>query len=341
MFIDEIQAMQQRGEQLLKLSDNATDAEWAALQRQLQLLDGKCPRYDVFNVFSTLNPNVINGDNPVAAKRNAEMCERRGDLINIAAKAPMGPPWFAFSLEHRLNERQRIAYLVRAVDENGESITDLDLWDRRFVVTAMFDSVRVSGRVEYNPNVFEILLNDDDEFASYQFDTTLPDTNLVGAEIVRTCIQLLNWDRDDVPVQVLVNRKQQKNKNGTAKNGGDGGRMKSDPTTIKFEPFLKAVRTGTHRSSERGTHESPGEHLVKGHYINVQHAHPLFGHKPVLGKTYGRIFIRPHKRGNPEHGKLKAPRRVIKIGNVTDPNGSQSVIPFPATGEGAGSNTGV
>jgi len=242
----------------------------------------------------------------------------------------MGPPWFAFSLEHRLNERQRIAYLVRAVDEYGDSITDLDLWDRRFIVTAMFDSVRVSGRVEYNPNVCEILLNDDDEFASFRLDSTLLDANLdaakQGAEVVRTCLQLLNWDREDVPTQTQVNAKQGKKKG----RGDQNGKRKSDPTIIKFEPFLKAVRAGTHRSSGSETHESPGEHLVKGHYINVKYEHPLFGHKPVLGKTYGRIWIRPHKRGNPERGKLVAPRGVIEIGNVSDPNGSQRVIPFSA-----------
>jgi hypothetical protein len=62
-----------------------------------------------------------------------------------------------------------MAYLVRAVDEHGEPVADLKVWHRRFVATAMFDSLVVSGRTEYNPNAFEILLNDDDEFASFQF----------------------------------------------------------------------------------------------------------------------------------------------------------------------------
>jgi len=55
MFIDEIQAMQERGEQLRKLRNDATDEEFANLQRQLTLLDAKCPRYDVYNVFWALN----------------------------------------------------------------------------------------------------------------------------------------------------------------------------------------------------------------------------------------------------------------------------------------------
>ena len=330
MFIDEIQVMQERGEQLHKLRSDATDEEFANLRRQLSLFDAKCPRYNVHNVFSAMNPRLIASDSPVAAKRNAELGERRNDLVNLAGKAPMGPPWFAFSLEHRLNERQRIAYLVRAVDEQGEPVSDVRFWHRRFVATAMFDSVLVSGRIEYNPNVFEILLNDDDEFASFQFDKWLSDTNLStakqGAELVRTCIQLLNWDRQDVPTQVLVNPKQ---KSGGTK-GSKPRKKKSDPTIIKFEPFLTATRAGTHRGNT-GEHESPGEHLVKGHYINVTYAHPLFGSKPVLGKTYGRIWKKPHKRGNPEHGKLQAPRGVIRVGNVGNPAASQPVIPFPTS----------
>jgi len=328
MFIDEVQAMQERGEELRKLHRDATEEEWGNLRRQLELLDAKCPRYDVHNVFSALNPRLIESDSPVAAKRNADLLERRNDLVNLAGKAPMGAPWFAFSLEYRCNERQRIGYLVRAVDERGESITDLKLWHRRFVATAMFDSLRGTGQVEYNPDAFEILLNDDDEFASFQYDSRLSGANLdaakQGAEVARACIQLLNWDREDVPTQTLVNPKQQKGKS------GGRNRKKSDPTVIKFEPFLKSVRAGTHRGSGNGTHESPCEHLVKGHYINVKYAHPLFGHKPVLGKTYGRIWIKPHKRGNPAHGKLQAPRGVIRIGNLSNPNASQPVIPFPA-----------
>ena len=205
------------------------------------------------------------------------------------------------------SEWQRVAYLVRAVDEHGEPVTDLKFWHRRFVATTIFDSLNGSGQVEYNPNAFEILLDEDDQFASFQYDSRLSDGNLdatkQGAELVRTCIQLLNWDREDVPTQTLVNPKQQKQTG--AKKDGKPRTKKSDPTIIKFEPFLKSTRAGTHRSSH-GAHESPGEHLVKGHYMNVTYAHPLFGSKPVLGKTYGRIKVKPHKRGNPERGKLKS-----------------------------------
>ncbi|MGA7634781.1 MAG: hypothetical protein WCB11_28785 [Terriglobales bacterium] len=69
--------------------------------------------------------------------------------------------------------------------------------------------------------------------------------------------------------------------------------QKSDPIVIKFEPFLKSMRAGTHRGAGTGTHASAGQHLVKGHYANFTFAHPTFGHKPVLGRTYGRIWMRP------------------------------------------------
>jgi hypothetical protein len=334
MFIDDIQAMQERGEQLRKLRTEATDEEFANLQRQLALLDAKCPRYDVHNVFSALNPTLIASDSPLAAKRNAEMVERRNDLVNLAGKAPMGPPWFAFSLEHRYSEWQRVAYLVRAVDENGEPVTDLKFWHRRFVATTIFDSLNGSGQVEYNPNAFEILLDEDDQFASFQYDSRLSDGNLdatkQGAELVRTCIQLLNWDREDVPTQTLVNPKQQKN---TGKKGGKPRTKKSDPTIIKFEPFLKKMKQCNNDNG--GNHSSPGWHLRKGGYANYKYNAPMFGLPPVLGRTYGRITRKPTEV-NQGKGKMKTTKGVVKVGNVRNPADSQPMIPFPASPQDGG-----
>jgi hypothetical protein len=181
----------------------------------------------------------------------------------------------------------------------------------------MFDSVRVEGMIEFLPNAFEILIDDDDLFSGYAFSRELEGANLEsaerGAEVVRTCIELLNWDREDVPTQTLINHKGHRDIR--TKNGGS---MKSDPTVIKFEPFLKLVRSGAHRGSADG-HASPGLHLVRGHYSNFRYEAPLFGHKPVLGRTYGRIWMKPCKKGNPTNGIAGAPRRVIKIGNLKDP----------------------
>ena len=52
------------GPQIRKLRHDATDEEFANLQRQVALLDAKCPRYDVYNVFSALNPMIIASDTP-------------------------------------------------------------------------------------------------------------------------------------------------------------------------------------------------------------------------------------------------------------------------------------
>jgi hypothetical protein len=86
--------------------------------------------------------------------------------------------------------------------------------------------------------------------------------------LVRTCIQLLNWDREDVPTQTLVNPKQQKQK--SRKKDGEPRTKKSDPTIIKFEPFLKSTKGGTHRSST-------GEHgrirAVASHSTIIRSAH--------------------------------------------------------------------
>jgi hypothetical protein len=308
MFIDEAQKMQERKEPLKKLTDasgSEDDAQYDDLKQQLELLDDKCPRYDVYNVYAALFPTMIKADTPVAEKRNAEAIEKRNALVKIAGSAPSGPPWYSFCLEHRHSEQQRNGYLVRWDKEN-----------RKYVCTSMFDSVRVEGMIEFIPNSFQILVDGDDLFSGYAFNRDVQGANLEsaerGAEVVRTCIELLNWDREDVPTQTLINHREHK---GRGKR--DGGSMKSNPTVIKFEPFLKLIRSGVHRSSADG-HASPGLHLVRGHYANFRYEAPLFGHKPVLGRTYGRIWMKPCKKGNPTNGIAGAPRRVIKIGNLKD-----------------------
>ena len=201
MFIDEIQDMQTRGERLKNLYGGLStgradalpapsDAEYEDMKAQLKLLDATCPRYDVFNVYKKLNPDVLQSDTPIAAKKNAAAIEERESLINLASKAPLGPPWFVFAIEYRHDRQQRHGYLVR--------------WDtnRKYVCTSMFDSVCTPGMVEFIPNSFELLLGDDDMFGGYDFKPELTGRNLdsakQGAEVVRVCIELLNWDREDV-----------------------------------------------------------------------------------------------------------------------------------------------
>lgn len=302
MFIDEVQAMQERREPLKALTGSTSAAEQEEMQQQLMLLDASCPRYDVYNVYSVLLPQMIASTDPFAQKRNSEVVEKRQSLLRIAAKAPLGPPWFTFCLEHRCTDQQRVAYLVR--------------WDkeqRRYLCTVMFDSVQTRGMVEFLPNAFELRLDEDDMFGGFRSDRALSGANLEcaerAAELVRTCIELLNWDREDVPTQTLLNPK--------AKNSAKAAdrTKKSAPTIIKFEPFLKQIREGIHRGSAGG-HASPGQHLVKGHYKNFKVDKPLFGHKPVLGKTYGRLWVRPCTRGSAERGLAGTPRAVFNLSGI-------------------------
>lgn len=299
MFIDEVQAMQEHREPLKVLSGDTTDAEHEDMRRQLELLDGLCPRYDVHNVYRVLFAPQVVGYNPVALKRNTEADETRQTLLQIAGKAPLGPPWYRFCLEHRGNEQQRIAYLLRWNKEQ-----------RNYVCTVMFDSVQVQGMVEFLPNAFSVSLDDDDMYGGIEFDARLRDDSLECAEraaqLVRTCIELLNWDREDVPTQTLFNPRAQKS------TGKKSEVKKSDQTIIKFEPFLKQIRAGVHRGSAE-PHAASGQHLVRGHYQNFKYDNPRFGHKPVLGKTYGRLWVKPFVRGNREHGKPHAPRVLIKL----------------------------
>ena len=165
MFIDEAQEMQERKEPLKRFtgaSDAAHDAQYDDLKQQLKLLDDKCPRYDVHNVFTVLFPKLIESDSPVAVKRNTEAIEKHNALAKIASRAPLGPPWYTFCLEHRSNEQQRSGYLVRWDKEN-----------RKYICTSMFDSVRVDGMIEFIPNAFELLLGDDDMFGGYVFGKDL------------------------------------------------------------------------------------------------------------------------------------------------------------------------
>jgi hypothetical protein len=177
-----------------------------------------------------------------------------------------------FALEYRDNQHQRIAFLVRGDKENC-----------KYVCISMLDGVEARARYEYIPDAFEILLGDDDMFGRYVFRPDLKDLDSAkeAAETVRTCIELLNSDREDVPTQALTNPK-----SGKQARSGSVGRphvQKSDPIVIKFEPFLKSMRAGTHRGAGTGTHASAGQHLVKGHTLTLRLPIPCSDTNPCSG----------------------------------------------------------
>lgn len=302
MLIDLAEENQRHNEPIMALTSGATSTEQAELVEQLRLLDETCPRYDVYNVYAVLFPRLINSDYPPAQKRSAALFEKRDALLKITCKAPLGRPWDNFYLECRLNEKQRGGFLVRW---NAEK--------RSFKCTILFDSVRTKGMIEIIPDAFEILLSDDDMFSRYVFAQypAIGNRSQMAAQLVRTSIELLNWDREDVPTATCI-----QNKKGSHPNKRKQPSLKkSNPTIIKFEPFLKESISGAHRASDGG-HASPGLHLVRGHYKNFKFESPRFGQRPVLGTTYGRLWTKPHQSGKSEGGVARTPRAVIKIGEM-------------------------
>ncbi len=304
MLIDLAEENVRRNEPIWEFEEQSTAGEKNCLAEQVKLLDEKCPRYDVHNVNAALFPKLISSDYEPAQKRNSEVTEKRNALLKIANTAPLGPPWDNFYLEYRFNDLQRAGYLVR--------------WDaerRRHVCTALYESMRDAEVIELIADAFEIILGPDDLFSSYQF-RHIPENMRCNveeqAELVRTVIELLNWDREDVPTMTYTDEKhgkpKRKEKQRTSK--------KSNPTIIRFEPFLKDVVSRAHRALE-GCCASSVPHLVRGHYKNYRYEAPLFGHRPVLGKTYGRLRIKPHQSGGAAGGVVKTPTAIITIGELS------------------------
>jgi hypothetical protein len=303
MLIDLAEDYLRRKEPIIPLARSEMSEPPDDLEEQVKLLDESCPRYDVNNIWGVLHPDLISGDYLPARKRNAELIGKRNALLKIASNAPLGPPWDHFYFEFRLNDFQRGGILVR-----------WDANDRCHKCTALCDSLRTPGMIELTSEAFEIQLGSDDLFAAYKFGkipeaakSSIP----MQAEVVRTAIELLNWDREDVPTAVHTHEKKGK----VSEKHRQSKSKKSSPTIIKFEPFLKKNLSGVHRANEGG-HAGTVLHLVRGHYKNYKHDAPRFGQKPVLGKTYGRLWVRPHQSGSPAGSDPKTPMAVIKIGDL-------------------------
>ena len=267
---------------------------------QLKLLDDECPIYDIHNVHRILKPDFLAPYHPNSAMRNATLAERRQKLIEIAMKAPLGPPWMRFYCELRRSEL-REGILVRWDDKNRVFIGT--------IITECLDA----DKLDIQWDIFRIYLDDDDHVARREVTTDSPEAtriNIYLMELVQICVGLLNWDRDDVPTEVRPDAIKKEN---TKKTGKGPAQSKTSPTIIKFELFLNQVLSGTHRLCSAAPRSS-SLHLVRGHYKNFRYEAPMFGHAPVLGRTYGRIWVKPHQSGCSASGKPKAPNAVIKIG---------------------------
>ncbi len=326
MFVDRIIRLleERKPIRLLSPSVDATKeaAELAELKEQMKRLPGAWSNMLVQNFYDKLFPSLPPGDTDLAVQRNAERVADRDTLTRISNAAPLGPPFEVFTMEYRHLSGSRYCYLVLSDREN-----------KKYTVTQMFEGKH--DPVEFWCNAFEIHFNPQagDMFTRFAFLPELEarggfalQTAKEGAVIVRTAIQCVNWPREDVPVVTLVgggevpvvvgNPSPEPNR----KSG-----EKSNPTVIKFAPFVKAMRAG-HRDIESGGERAIGQHPVRGHYANFSYDLPKGqrrGCPPIVrvfGRNYGRLWVRPYLKGNPKYGVKKRQRADLRVGELTDPN---------------------
>ena len=331
MFIDDVMNLVSR-KTPHKLTKDASDEEFADFVEQLARLDASTPRFDVHNIHVVLNPSLVKPvqPNPIVEQRNQNLTEKRDDLLALATAAPINHPYDVFWLERRYSDAQRLGYLVT-----------YDATKLLYNVTLVFDSTDNRGEVAAITNCFQILPQtpDDMMFGGFDYRThgkimendEVQKTMKDSAVLVRTFIQLKNWSSDEVPT-VTLSGGNGSTSGGTKGNGGVSSaksptakKPKSNPSIIRFEPFLKKSRGCSIPHAQRKSRGMQAETIVAGGWRNYTIQAPLFGNKPVLGKTYGRLWHRPFKRGNPNLG-VKAPSGIFVVGNVHNPN----LAPTPA-----------
>jgi hypothetical protein len=330
MFVDRIICLLEQRKPIRLLSPSVDEAketaELAELREQMNRLPGAWSNMLVQNFHDTLFPSLPPDDSPLAVKKNAEKIADRDTLIRLSNAAPLGPPFEAFTMEYRHLSGSRYCYLILSDREN-----------KKYTVTQMFEGKH--DPVEFWCNAFEIHFDPEagDMFTCYAF---LPELEArggfalqaakEGAVTVRTAIQCVNWPREDVPlvtlvgggeVPVVVGKPKPERK---AKTPGE----KSNPTLIKFSPFVKAMRAGRRDTESRGE-RAISQHPVRGTYVNVSFDHPWFGHRPIFGKTYGRIWRRQHLRGNRKYGVKKSQRAILTVGDLTDPSKGEINVVTP------------
>jgi hypothetical protein len=339
------------------LSSDATKEGADYLRRQLdECLNQKCSRYDVHNVYSTLFPKVIETSpdaTEVVRKRNAERNEheavKAADLREVASIYMMGPAWFTWWVEYRLSNRQRIGALIRAVD-TSDTLLRIDGWykdwDHRYVVTMATDSLTVPGRIEYVPDAFEIFVDPTTElYASVQHDPWLRGKALDAAqqlaEVVRRCIELINWhpvaaaSNAPMPGQPSAGGNAQTShyQPNKAKSSRTKRPSKSATSVIRFEPYLAQHKQKCFYSGGSGLPQC--WHHRKGGYRNYTIMCPLGGRftksgalkRLTFGKNYGRLKFRPSEV-NFGNGPFRPKVGVIRVGDLTSPQ-SPPAAPAP------------
>jgi len=222
--------------------------------------------------------------------------DKRENLIAIAEKAPMYPPYDVLWLEWRprsLNALRSAQLVVWSEKERSYHVTRFEEQATNGAFTfAEFYCGSIAPPSDFDWSKSRIWreshVRDDENSAAIS----------QGAMVtVSFVLALLNWDREIIPLDRVsmeaANRKRAQN----------GKHSLSEPTIIRVDK-LSEVR---YLNPSDSTHDSPLYHPVCGHLRCVSPERPLFGVKPVPGKTCGMLRIRPHFRGNPEKGIKETP----------------------------------
>lgn len=329
MLIDEIiYQLKQAKKQIVKRDTGASDDQLAALREQMDSLDDLTPRFNVYNIYSKLNPALLNVDTEVAKKRDAEATEYKNQVLEVSTKAPMCPPWWSFWMELRYPKtEQRVGVLLR-YDKTFIKYVGSLAFDR------MLSTGVAKGQYDLLVDAFEMLCDPTTEmFASYQYNVPLNDEytqHLIPAfaEVARVFIQFKNfYYKDGDSVIALVKQHTAPAPPRNKKNGGNGSSpRKSAETVLLFEPFMREERQRSAKGN--GTHESPGVHWRCGYVANYTMQNPLGGaiswqsgkpKKLTLGRNCGRIRFAPAKIGDPTKGTVTR-RQKVELGGMTNPN---------------------
>jgi SEC-C motif len=325
-------------------------------------LDDLTPRFNVQNIYTPLNPVLLNPDTEFARKRNAEATEYREQVLTVSGKAPMCPPWWSFWMEFRCTKtQQRVGVLLR---------DDKVFW--KYVGSLAFDRIvgnTVAARqYDFLVDAFELLLDPTSEmYGSVQYNIALDDDHkqhvtAALAEMATVFVQLKNYyKKENGDITPLVgqqtNQPQAPSRNQPCSCGsglkwkhchGKGNPCKppahpakpSPETVLLLDPFMQKIKR-MRNGNGNGTHASPRVHLRSGGWRIYTMQNPLGGaiawqtgkqKKLTMGKNYGRIYFAPTDPtkpiGDPTRG-VSTKRGRVELGNMTDPN-----APPPAENEG-------
>jgi hypothetical protein len=337
MLIDEIIfELKQAKKSIAKRVAAESEERLAAIREQMESLDDLTPRFNVHNIYTKLNPALLNVNTEVANKRDTEATEFRNQVLTLSAKAPMCPPWWTFWMEFRYpKSQQRIGVLLR-YDKTFIKYAGSLAFDR------MLGSSIARGQHDFLVDAFELLLDPMTEmFGSYHYNVPLVDEHAkhlipAFAEVARVFVQFKNFYYKDGDSATPLVRQHTAPAPKTSKKNGNGigignSHRNSAETVLLFEPFMRLEKQQSAKGN--GTHESPGLHWRSGYVANYTMRNPLGGaiswqtgkpKKLTLGRNYGRIRFAPAKLGDPAKG-VRTKRQRVELGSMADPKAKPEI----------------